>query len=272
MAKILSFLSWNVEHFSNSQSRVELVVEAIAAKKPDVFALYEVKGKAVFAAMQEKMPNYNISITESESVVEILVGVRNSLSSFVTQRNELQSKTPTLRPGALATITKNDEVYSFLFLHLKSFADPRDWGLRDDMLQHVCSLKRKIERSLDGDKKANFIALGDLNTMGMSAAYNNDLDIDGAKELDYIDNRLTASVNGMRRLAKSYEATWWNGKSNWQPSNLDHVLAADHLKFKKFGTAEVEVSGWVDEATTAARKNWIAKHSDHCMLYGEVRS
>ena len=270
MAKILSFLSWNVEHFSNKQARVDMVVDKIAAKKPDVFALYEVKGKTVFGAMQDKMPNYNISITESESPVEILVGIRNGLSSFVTQRNELQSKVPTLRPGALATITKNGVIYSFLFLHLKSFAGPRDWGLRDDMIAHVCSLKRTIEKAIGA--KANFVALGDINTMGMSAPYNNDLDIGGAKELEYIDNRLTAAVNGMRRLPKSHEETWWNGKASWQPSNLDHVFAADQLKFKKFSGADVEVSGWVDETSTTAKKEWIAKHSDHCMLYGEIVS
>lgn len=273
MAKILSFLSWNVEHFSNKNSRVDLVVSEVAAKAPDVFALYEVKGKDVFSAMQDKMPNYSISITESASPVEILVGVKNNLSNFVTQRNELQSKVPTLRPGALATITKGGKIYSFLFLHLKSFAGPRDWGLRDDMLSHVCSLKRKIESSLPGDEQMNFVALGDLNTMGMSAPYNNDMDINGDKELEYMDNRLTAAVNGMRRLPKTHEVTWWNGKSTWTPSNLDHVLAADHLKFKKFaGGAEVEVTGWAEKTTTAAKKSWIDKHSDHCMLYGEIHS
>ena len=163
-------------------------------------------------------------------------------------------------------------MYSFLFLHLKSFAAPRDWGLRDDMIQHVCSLKRTIEKALPAGAKANYVALGDLNTMGMNASYNNDLDINGDKELEYIDKRLVASVNGMRRLPKTHEETWWNGKSNWTPSNLDHVLAADHLKFKKFNGAEVEVTGWVDKTTTAAKKSWIAKHSDHCMLYGEIHS
>ena len=271
MAKILSFLSWNVEHFHNDQTRVARVVSAIAAKAPDVFAIYEVKGSAVFTEMRAQLPDYAISITESASPVEILVGVRNSLFGFVTQRDELQSKVPTLRPGALATIDKGGALYSFLFLHLKSFDDPRDWGLRDDMIQHVCSLKRTIERGLPGDAKANFVALGDINTMGMSAAYNNDLDIDGAKELEYMDKRLTAGVNGMRRLPKTHAETWWNGKDNWAPSSLDHVFAADHLNFKSFaGGAEVDVTGWVEEPTTAAKKDWIDNFSDHAMLYGEI--
>ena len=273
MAKILSFLSWNVEHFHNDPTRITRVVDEIAAKNPDVFAIYEVKGSAVFAAMRQKLPNYSINITESQSPVEILVGVRNTLWSFVTQRDELQSKVPTLRPGALATIDKGGDIYSFLFLHLKSFAGPRDWGLRDDMFQHVCSLKRTIERALPGNAKANFVALGDVNTMGMSAAYNNDLDIDGSKELEYIDKRMTANVNGMRRLPKTHDATWWNGSDNWNPSSLDHVFAADHLNFRKFtGNAEIEVSGWVNKTTTTAKKNWISKYSDHSILYGEITS
>ena len=118
MAKILSFLSWNVENFHNDSSRVNRIVDKIAAKSPDVFAIYEVKGAAVFQAMITKMPSYAFTITESDGVPEILVGVRNNLSAFVTQKDTLQSKVPTLRPGALTTIVKNGTNYSFLFLHL----------------------------------------------------------------------------------------------------------------------------------------------------------
>lgn len=273
MATILSFLSWNVEHFHNDASRVARVVAEIAAAAPDVFAIYEVKGAAVFAAMRAQLANYNISITESDSPVEILVGVKNSLFSFVTQRNELQSKVPTLRPGALATVEKDGDIYSFLFLHLKSFDGPRDWGLRDDMFAHICSLKRTIERALPDDEKANFVAIGDINTMGMSAPYNDEMDIDGAKELAFIDARVGAAVNGMRRLSKTHEESWWNGKDNWAPSSLDHAFAADHLNFRKFaGDAEIDVRGWVEEATIPAKKAWIDSHSDHAMLYGEIVS
>jgi hypothetical protein len=79
------------------------VVEFIAARNPDVFALYEVKGRQVFADMVAKMPDYHITITESESLPESLVGVRNRFFSFVTQRKEIASRVASLRPGALAT-------------------------------------------------------------------------------------------------------------------------------------------------------------------------
>ena len=113
MAKVISFLSWNVENFHNEPSRVNRVVDLIAQKEPDIFGMYEVKGSAVFDAMVTKMPDYTFSITESPGIPEILVGVRNNLTAFVTQRNELQSKVPSLRPGALATIRINQKNYSF---------------------------------------------------------------------------------------------------------------------------------------------------------------
>jgi hypothetical protein len=270
MAKVLSFLSWNVENFHNDSSRVNRVVTKIADKAPDVFGVYEVKGAAVFQAMVTKMPGYTFSITESPGIPEILVGVRNNLTSFVTQKDELQSKVPTLRPGALATIVKGGDNYSFLFLHLKSFPAPRDWGLRDDMFQHVASLKRKLDDVTPGNQRANFVALGDINTMGLSAQYNNVSDMTGAEELGFVDNRMSANVNGMRRLTKTHDDTWWNGKDHQKPSSLDHVYAANHLSFKKFDGKEVEVTGWVNESTTAKKKAWINKFSDHSLLYGEI--
>lgn len=271
MAKVLSFLSWNVENFHNDSTRVERVVDQIAAKDPDVFGIYEVKGAAVFAATVSKMPGYAFFVTESPGVPEILVGVRNSLSAFVTQRDELQSKVKSLRPGALATIQHGNQSYSFLFLHLKSFPAPRDWGLRDDMFQHVANLKRRLDQQMPGAAKANFVALGDINTMGMKAAYNNVSDMTGADELGFVDNRMSAKVNGMRRLEKTHADTWWNGKDSARPSSLDHVYASNHLGFQNFGgNAEIEVTGWVNESTKAKKKAWIDKFSDHSLLYGEI--
>ena len=271
MEKVLSFLSWNVENFHNDKSRVKRVVDIISRKNPDLFGVYEVKGADVFNALVVKMPGYTFSITESPGIPEILVGIRNNLSAFVTQRDELQSKVPSLRPGALATIHIGQENYSFLFLHLKSFAEPRDWGLRDDMFQHVANLKRKLDKLSPSGQRANFVALGDLNPMGLKAAYNDTSDMSGADELAFVERRMTAKINGMRRLAKTYEDTWWNGKDSQAPSSLDHVFASEHLKFREFArNVEVEVTGWVDEATAEKKRDWISKFSDHSVLYGEI--
>ena len=272
MPNHLSFLSWNVENFHSDPTRVPRVVNFIVDQNPDVFALYEVKGRQVFEDVVAKMPDYHITVTESESVPEILVGVRNSFFSFVTQKNEITSKVPTLRPGALATVTVNGKRISFLFLHLKSFDEPRSWGLRDDMFSHVASLKRKIEKDLPNGQPANFIAVGDLNTMGMSAAYNDRLDIDGSAELEFVDRRMEAKVNGMRRLKKSHDVTWWNGKTTYDPSDLDHVYAAKHLEFEpQPGGSPISVRGWVEKASEDDQILWIDENSDHCALSGRLK-
>lgn len=269
MAKILSFLSWNVENFHNDPPRVDRVIDLIVDQDPDVFGLYEVKGSAVFNAVTQKMPGYTFSITESAGVPEILVGTRNTFSAFVTQKDTLQSGVPTLRPGALATVQAGGESYSFLFLHLKSFPAPRDWGLRDDMFSRVASLKRAIDKAVPGGD-ANFIALGDINTMGLKAPYNDVSDMTGADELAFVDARMDANHTRMRRLSKSHHESWWNGKDNWDPSALDHVYAAKHLNFANFGGSEIRVTGWVNEPTTPKKKKWIDEFSDHSLLYGEI--
>jgi hypothetical protein len=47
----------------------------------------------------------------------------------------------------------------------------------------------------------------------------------------------------MRLLTKAEPATWWNGTEALPPSNLDHVVAAQHLEFEAFSGADVTVSG-----------------------------
>lgn len=242
------------------------------SKDPDVFALYEVLGKDVFNALMTKMPNHTFTITENnrQNDMEILVGVRRSIQAFVTQREEFRSKVPTLRPGALATLKVGGAFYSLLFLHVKSFDDPRSWGLRDDMFGHAASLKRTLDKTAPGAERANFLCLGDLNTMGLNAPYNNICELDADLELTFVDKRFK-SVK-MRRLPKTHEASWWNGKDHWEPSKLDHVFAADHLKLKKIGASEIEVVGWPTLSTTAQKKTWIDQHSDHALLFGTVMS
>jgi hypothetical protein len=76
----------------------------------------------------------------------------------------------------------------------------------------------------------------------------------------------------MRRLAKTKETTWWNGPgTSLVPSNLDHVVASDHLKFKTFSpNAQIDVRGWASLATDAEKKNWITEYSDHSLLFFQV--
>ena len=73
---------------------------------------------------------------------------------------------------------------------------------------------------------------------------------------------------GMRLLTKTHDRTW---RSASQQSNLDHVVAADHLQFTQFVGADVSVRGWPELGTEAEQRQWIEDFSDHALLYFEVQ-
>lgn len=270
MAKLFSFASWNVEHFSGHKERAERVVNFIQKSSPDVFGIMEVERREVFDYFMRQMPDHSFFMTEDISGMETLVGVHNRFQSFVTQKQDLKSKVPTLRPGALATIRANDQLYTLLFLHMKSFQDPRSWGLRGDMVEHV----RRLKTSLDGrygtaERGANFICLGDMNTMGMNVTFANN-DASGSDELSRYEKMLARK--DMTLLSKTYPSTWWNGNGEeaQRSSNLDHVFASKHLQFNDLEGSQISVRGWTQLATAASKKQWISTHSDHALIYGEV--
>lgn len=268
MAKAFSLVSWNVEHFKNQGSRVADVVALLASMNPDIFALYEVEGKDVFSELTTRMPGYQFHITEGEEVQEILIGVRGGITAFFTQKTEFKSGNQALRPGALLTVTISNAIYSLLFLHTKSGSDPIGWGIRDDMLERALEFRRTLEKAAGG-VKSNYLFTGDLNTMGMEYAIK-DRNVLATVELDKLDR--VATKRNMVRLKKDAPATWWNGTgSSLKPSDLDHVVAADHLKFKNFGGSPINVRGWTEEPDPAAQTAWIEKYSDHSPIYLEVQ-
>lgn len=269
IVKAFSVVSWNVEHFRNPDSRVDRVVDFLNDHgPPDVFALYEVEGKEVFGALVAKMPGYTFHITEGRAVQEILVGVAPHITGFFTQKTEFQSQVAVLRPGALLTVTVNDVSYPLLFLHTKSGVDPIGLGLRDDMLNRALAFRRVLDEAAGADGKANYIFMGDLNTMGMEYMFLRDRDIAPEQEIDKL-TKLSAARD-MRVLNKDVPATWWNAGASLPPSNLDHVVAADHLEFTQFTGTDVTVLGWPKLATELDQKDWIDSYSDHGMLYFEV--
>lgn len=267
MPKAFSVASWNVEHFRDDPARVDRVAAYLRAQDPDVLALYEVEGRQVFSAMTARFPGYTFHITEGRQVQEILVGVRGALSAFFQQRLEFNSGLATLRPGALLTVTAAQKSYPLLFLHTKSGNDPLGLGLRDDMAARAFKFREVLDKAAGGPGKANYLFLGDLNTMGLDYPFDGDIPPD--VEIRKLE-RDAAKVK-MRRLKKSSEPSWFNGsKSKYPPASLDHVVAAEHLAFKKFGAAEVSLRGW-PELTGAARDKWIKDYSDHSLLYFEVQ-
>lgn len=267
MPKAFSLASWNVEHFKDDPTRIDRVAAFLKKQDPDVFALYEVEGKTVFSAMTQRFPGYSFHITEGPQVQEILVGVRGGLSAFFTQKLEYKSGIQTLRPGALLTVTVADKHYPMLFLHTKSGNTPLGLGIRDDMFNKACEFRKVLDAAANGGGRAHYLFMGDLNTMGMEYPFQKNVSADTEiKKLEKDSGKVK-----MRRLKKASEHTWFNGsRSSLPPSALDHVVAAEHLKFKKFGTAEVDLRGW-PQLSGSARDQWIKDYSDHALLYLEVQ-
>jgi exonuclease III len=270
MAKLFSVASWNVEHFrsQNTPSRKRDVVDFLGEQDPDVFALYEVEGKEIFAELTQMMPAYTFHITEGRNTQEILVGVRHGLTAFFTQRTEFQSRDSLLRPGALLTLTFGEDNYSMLFLHTKSGNTPHGLGLRDDMLQRALDFTKPLDRKAGPGKRAKYIFLGDFNIMGMEYRFVRERDI--LAELELLKLERTAPKRQMKVLEKDRPNTWWGGGS-LPESNLDFVVARREIRFAQFaGGANVSVRGWPQEPTPQKRLKWVRTMSDHALLYFEV--
>jgi len=270
VAKAFSVASWNVEHFRSQGvlSRVEEVVRFLADQRPDVFALYEVEGREVFDALTTLMPSYTFHITEGQQVQQILLGVRTNLTAFFTQKTEFKSGVSLLRPGALLTVRVGAENYPMLFLHTKSGTDPRGLGLRDDMLDRALEFTKTLDRQASDGKPANYIFLGDFNIMGMQYRYVRDRDIVATQELQKLEHG--ARRRKMKVLDKDEPNTWWGG-GKLTPSNLDFVVARNHLRFRNFGGAEVTVRGWPKLPDDGSRQRWVRELSDHGLLFFEVQ-
>jgi len=94
-----------------------------------------------------------------------------------------------------------------------------------------------LDKAAGGSTGANYLFLGDLNTMGMNHPFGH----------------------------------WWNSSHRRPHSDLDHVVSAEHLRLKAFNGAEVRVLGWPQEPTDAAKDRWAGRYSDHALLYLEVQ-
>jgi len=225
--------------------------------------------KSCFGHWVKAFPNHQFHITEGPQTQEILVGVHRTLSAFVTQKVTFKSSQPHLRPGLLVTPFVDGQFYPVLFLHLKSMPDPKGFGLRDDMIRRAYDFRKQLNKASE-DGRANYIFAGDLNTMGIDYIRKNK-DISGEEEIKELRRR--GKYKDMRVLEKSAPSTYLHiNRSNVETSsNLDHVVAADHLTFKQFGGKSVDVRGWPQEETVATRKTWINTHSDHGLLFFEVQ-
>ena len=270
MTKAFSLACWNVEHFSQKSGKVNRVVGFLGQFEPDVFALLEVSGREVFDSIVTKMPEYQFHITEGRAVQEILIGVKHGFTAFYTQKTDFTSGIQTLRPGAFLTLTIEKMNYCILFLHTKSSSLPLGLGIRDDQFNRAFKFKTTLEeeqKNKNAPGKLNYLFLGDLNVMGMAYPYKKD--IEAPLEIKKLDD--DAKKAGMRRLTKDKPCTWRGMvKNKIAFSDLDQVVAAEHLKFKKYGDADVTVKGWPELTSKAEQADWNKKYSDHGLIYLEV--
>ena len=287
MAKVFSVASWNVEHFKNTSAsdpaRIKRVTEFISgnhggpASVPDILALFEVEGKDIYLDFMDEFPDHRFHLTEGRQSQEIFVGVHRKFQTFSTQRLEFKTGREYQRPGLLLTVRAGGVDYSLLFLHIRSGDGTEDFGLRDAALMHAYNLKKALDKASVGS--ANFIFLGDLNTMGIDdpVPYSKKMDLTSEDEIARIAD--WAKRRDMLLLAKERtavdgidkEVTWYNGSSRYTPTNLDHVVASDHLQVRSQdnGPFAVSVLGWpkLGESSWAT---WFSQYSDHAMLYFEV--
>jgi hypothetical protein len=179
-----------------------------------------------------------------------------------------------MRPGALMSVRHAGHEYTLLFLHLASMDDPRGFGLRQDMVDRAFKFKRAVVDAI-APQEPNFVFLGDMNSMGLDYVFGQQ----GGAGTPLLRDRATAAHEiarlayegakaGMRPLRKTHDVTW---RSNTMQSNLDHVVAADHLQFRQFGGADVDVRGWPTLATEQAQRDWITQFSDHALLFFELQ-
>ena len=284
--KKFSVLSWNIKNFTTSNNKLDEITDHIrnqdAPTGPDVIAIYEVRGKDVFNIMTEKFPDHMFFITEGVQSQEILVGIKNKFTAFVTQRTEFKSKISTLRPGTLVTLKINNVNYSILFLHTKSFPDPKGFGLRDEQLAHAFKLKVSLDSVAGGKGKANMIITGDLNTMGLDYRGKKN-DIIFSDEINHMQKNAKNRV--MKILLKDNAETWAkikkkNNKEIVAFGQLDHVIASEHMQFNKVGknNEDVSVTGWAEHLTAQDKikpnqnlRMFLDGISDHNSLYFEVK-
>ena len=276
----LKILTWNVEHFyggggsdtatrQKRRNRLKRIVELVKEEDPDVFGISEVSSGFVYQAMVEAFPNHTFNITTGQQSQQILIGVRSGLGAFFTQKDEFKRNNIYLRPGALLTVHDNGVHIPILFVHLKSMTAPEGFGLRDAMYERIFSLKNALDdaaQAMTGndDESANFIVLGDYNTMGMKY-YRNIGNISLNREIEVLEKRMRS--RDMRMASKSHPNSYWPGSSSSiDPSPLDHVFVADHMMLKQTAGKEVEVKGWAELNTDNERDEWAEKWSDHAPL------
>lgn len=272
-----TFLSWNVEHFDRNASRVKLVANAIRSAHPngqqiDVIGLMEIKHIDVMTLMINEFPSYDFYLTDGPQVQEILIGVRRGVfdQKIFTQKREFKVGNESLRPGALMALREKNASHwtQLLFLHTDSGTTATDFGNRFNMFSKVAKMRAALAKQ--AAQTDRLIALGDLNTMGLSYPKRSTVKVNGAEEIAQL-----ASFTGLNLATKDVPATWTDANNRIKDSDLDHVLHSPSLTLAKLGVGlsgqptDIHTAGW-PKLTGAAQRDFVREISDHAILVGET--
>ena len=258
-------LFWNIEKFrGDDPDRAQRVVDHVRETDPDIIGFSEITDKAALRSiLQSSLADYDFGITDGVEQIELLAGWRRGGfgQALFTQRREFKADNPWLRPGSLLSVMRDDRFYNFLFLHTDSGRKNKDYNNRQDMFEKIWAMRQRLNQ-IEG-QDSNFLAIGDLNTMGRNAR-------SGAAEItadqEIANLAQDARQAGMELLDKTHPDTWAEVRSNGsikRASNLDHVIAASHLEI---ADNIATVRGWVEAGSDAERKTFVETISDHCSV------
>ena len=146
MTKAFSVASWNVKNFKSNQARVDRAISFLKKQDADIFALYELSGKDVFLELVNQFSGYSFQITEGKSAQKILIGIRDSLDTFITQKLEYTSGSNFYCPGLLVTVIRDSRIYPLLFMNIDSEPTIQGMGQRNEMMLRAFKYREKLNK------------------------------------------------------------------------------------------------------------------------------
>lgn len=268
MSSKIKILWWNVHNLQSSEHALK-VVSHIRESDPDIFALGEVVGEGAYRLIAKEFPKHNFYMTFGKQSQEMLVGVRNTMQVFFSQRTEFQSGNEYLRPAALLTISSGEPPLNVLFVHLKSFTEPLSLGYRSDFIDRLGRLKGTLDRLSGGNSK--FVICGDLNLQGMHYLQKRYIKPDD--EFHHVQNEL--GDVGILFAEPSHLPTWSGDLEGKDQATLDYVAASTSTDLLNLAgeqnDSQVRLGGWPQYLRgSAERSEFIRSVSDHASLYFEV--
>ena len=227
--------TWNIRFFPQPTTDTDRVAEIILGLDADVLAVQEitdanelqdlvddVNAQSTLRHEQEgrRERNYDVQLTGSGGAGGQFVGIifdRDAAQLISPQDLTSLRMSPGLRPALHATVRSRRGGLDFQIIanHTDSGRNDTDYQNRQDFL---ITLATEIDNRASAD--ADFIVLGDLNTMGRSSSGGVTL-IQAEQELAIMDRALWDM--GLRRLPAEPPCSEYFGQEG---GLLDHILVS----------------------------------------------